>query len=337
MTDEILERVELASQSPIDERLLALNEAFPEASREGRIDVEALRRSLGDWVDPGPERFGLTWPGKAECMRVIQEPSIGTLRPMPEESVDWDTTQNVIIEGDNLEVLKLMQKAYYGKIKVIYVDPPYNTGQELIYPDNYKEGLRSYLRYSGQTDEQGLKLTANTETSGRYHSRWLSMVYPRLFLARNLLREDGLLFVSIGAQEIANLSAVIIELFGEENLLGVVTRVAKTTSNKGTYFAPSIDYVIVAARDADAVDGFAVQPGETYEKGFKGEDPDGRRYKEVGLYQASLDPMRGCTNQRHWIECPDGSLCIPPGPSLPESRLEGGKTPPKSREDKVWR
>ena len=129
----------------------------PRSFREDKVDVDALRRSLGDWVDPGPERFGLTWPGKAECMRVIQEPSIGTLVPMPDESVDWDTTQNVIIEGDNLEVLKLLQKAYYGKVKLIYIDPPYNTGKEFIYPDNFHEGLADYLRYSGPGRRGGVQ------------------------------------------------------------------------------------------------------------------------------------------------------------------------------------
>lgn len=336
-TTDLPERFQLASETPSTDRLAALRTVVPEAFREDKIDFEALRRSLGDWVDPGPERFGLTWPGKAECIRVIQEPSIGTLVPMPEESVEWENTQNVIVEGDNLEVLKLLQKAYYAQVKVICIDPPYNTGQELIYPDNFKEGLRSYLRYSGQVDADGLKLTANTETDGRYHSKWLSMMYPRLFLARNLLREDGLLFVTVGPQELAHLIAILTELFGEENFLGTVPRVAKTTSNKGTYFAPSVDYVLVVARNADLVDGFAVQPGADYEKGFKGEDPDGRKYKEVGLYQAALDPMRGCTNQRYWIECPDGSLCIPPGNTFPEPRIEGSKQPPQSREDNVWR
>ncbi len=184
MTTDDIERFDLRSANPVGERLAALAELFPEAMREGKVDFDALRRSLGDLVDPGPERFGLSWPGKAECMRVIQEPSIGTLVPMPEESVDWDTTQNVIIEGENLEVLKLLQKAYYGKVKMIYIDPPYNTGKEFIYPDNFKEGLADYLKYSGQVDDEGLKLSANAETDGRYHSKWLSMMYPRLFLAR---------------------------------------------------------------------------------------------------------------------------------------------------------
>ena len=169
MTD-LPERFDLASQDPLADRVAALRSLFPDVFREDKIDVDALRRTLGDWVDPGPERFGLTWPGKAECMRVIQEPSIGTLVPMRDESVDFDTTQNVIIEGENLEVLKLLQKAYYGKVKLIYIDPPYNTGNEFIYPDNFKEGLADYLRYSGQVDEEGFKLSANAETDGRYHS-----------------------------------------------------------------------------------------------------------------------------------------------------------------------
>ena len=251
VTDEVIERFDLASQSPVDERLLALREAFPDVFREDSIDFDGLRRELGDWVDPGPERFGLTWPGKAECMRVIQEPSIGTLIPMPDESVDWDTTQNVIVEGENLEALKLLQKAYYGKVKVIYIDPPYNTGKEFIYPDNFHEGLADYLRYSGQVHEEGWRLTANAETGGRYHSRWLSMMYPRLFLARNLLTEDGLLFVSIDDHEFHNLRAVLNDIFGEENFMGTLVWQAKKgggSDNAG--LVVDHEYVLVFARSA---------------------------------------------------------------------------------------
>ena len=271
-------------------------------------------------------------------MRVIQEPSIGTLVPMPEESVDWDTTQNVIIEGDNLEVLKLLQKAYYGKVKLIYIDPPYNTGKEFIYPDNFREGLRDYLRYSGQVDAGGPQALGQ-HRDGRAISLEVAVddVPAALPSAQPLARGRFALRIDRRPRELHNLIADPDELFGEENFLGTVTRVAKTTSNKGTYFAPSVDYVLVVARNADLVDGFAVQPGADYEKGFKGEDPDGRKYKEVGLYQAALDPMRGCTNQRYWIECPDGSLCIPPGNTFPEPRIEGSKQPPQSREDNVWR
>jgi len=247
VTTDDIERLDLRSADPVDERLAALAELFPEAMREGAVDFDALRRSLGEWVDPGPERFGLTWPGKADCMKVIQEPSIGTLVPMPDESVDWDTTENVIIEGENLEVLKLLQKAYYGKVKMIYIDPPYNTGKEFIYPDNFKEGLADYLKYSGQVDDEGLKLSANAETDGRYHSKWLSMMYPRLFLARNLLREDGFVFVSIDDHEVHNLRALMNEVFGEENFVACMVWQGGR-KNDSKLVSSGHDYILIFAR-----------------------------------------------------------------------------------------
>ncbi|MGI8663979.1 MAG: site-specific DNA-methyltransferase [Acidimicrobiales bacterium] len=248
MSTDQPERLDLKSAIPTDDRFEVLRVTFPEVLREGKVDVDALRRSLGDWVDPGPERFGLTWPGKAECMRVIQEPSVGTLVPMPEESVDWDTTQNVIIEGENLEVLKLLQKAYYGKVKLIYIDPPYNTGKEFIYPDNFREGLADYLRYSGQVDEEGFKLSANAETDGRYHSKWLSMMYPRLFLARNLLREDGFIFVSIDDHEVHNLRLLMNEVFGEENFVACMVWQGGR-KNDSKLVSSGHDYIVIFARN----------------------------------------------------------------------------------------
>ena len=197
----------------------ALAHAFPEVFAEGRIDFDQLKRVLGDWVDSDRERFGLNWPGKAACMKVIQAPSVGTLKPCREESVDWDATQNLFIEGDNLEVLKLLQKAYFGKVKMIYIDPPYNTGKEFIYPDKYAETLDTYLEYTGQKDGNGRKFTTNTDTNGRFHSRWLNMMYPRLYLAKNLLREDGVIFISIDDNEQANLKALCDQIFGEENFI----------------------------------------------------------------------------------------------------------------------
>lgn len=252
MTDELPERFDLASPSPVEDRVAKLREVLPEVFREDGIDFDALRRSLGHWVDPDKERFGLTWPGKAECMRVIQEPSIGTLVPEPDESVEWDTTQNVIIEGENLEVLKLLQKAYYGKVQLIYIDPPYNTGKEFIYPDNFREGLTDYLRYSGQVDEGGLKVSANAETDGRYHSKWLSMMYPRLFLARNLLRDDGMIFVSIDDHEHHNLRALMNEIFGEENFIAnAVWQKAYVSNMTAKHFSATHDHVVVYARSAE--------------------------------------------------------------------------------------
>ncbi|MEX1027701.1 MAG: site-specific DNA-methyltransferase [Candidatus Paceibacterota bacterium] len=342
MGDATVERIEAGdglseSADIVEANLEAMRGLFPEAFSEDGIDFDVLSQLLGDEIADGDEKYGLNWHGKKLARRIALTPSMGTLRPCPEESVDWDTTQNLMIEGDNLEVLKLLQKSYSGKVKLIYIDPPYNTGKDFVYKDNYRDNIKNYLELTGQTDEEGKKSSTNVESSGRFHTDWLNMMYPRLKLARNLLREDGVIFISVGPQEFANVVAVVVEIFGEENLLGQITRVAKTTSNKGTHFAPSIDYLLVAARNADEVDGFSVAPGKAYEEGFKGTDQDGRRYKEVGLYQASLDPMRGCTNQRYWIECPDGSLAIPPGNVFPPENTELSKVPPQSRDDKVWR
>src|SRR5512139_3106713 len=157
----------------------------------------------------------MTWPGKADCFKTIQMPSLGTLRPCPEESVNFDATENLIIEGYNLEVLKLLQKSYLGKVKMIYIDPPYNTGNDFIYPDNYTESLRTYLEYTGQVDSEGKKFGTNTEADGRFHSKWMNMMYPRIYLSRNLLRSDRVLFISIGETELGNLLKLGDELFGE--------------------------------------------------------------------------------------------------------------------------
>ena len=283
MTTELPERFDLATESPADDRLAALRELFPEVIRENKIDIDALRRSVGDWVDPGPERFGLTWPGKAECMRVIQEPSIGTLVPMPDESVDWDTTQNVIIEGENLEVLKLLQKAYYGKVKLIYIDPPYNTGKEFIYPDNFREGLGDYLRYSRQVDEEGLKLSANTETSGRYHSKWLSMMYPRLFLARNLLRQDGVVFVSIDDHEVHHLHSLMSEIFGEENFIATIAvQLNPRGRNLNAFVAQTHEYLMVFGRDINAESLYGLDKDDRMTAEYRRSDENGA-YREIEL------------------------------------------------------
>lgn len=224
-----------------------LGREFPEVFAEGAIDFDQLKRVLGDWVEPGKERFGLNWPGKAACMKIIQQPSVATLKPVREESVNFDETENLFIEGDNLEVLKLLQKAYFGKIKVVYIDPPYNTGNEFIYPDKFSETLQTYLAYSGQVDEEGRKFSTNTDASGRYHSRWLGMMYPRLYLARNLLREDGVFMISIGDDEAANLKAVCNEIFGEENFIAQLVW-EKTRKNDAKLFSIGHEYLFVYAK-----------------------------------------------------------------------------------------
>ena len=228
-----------------------LGQAFPEVFEEGRIDFDQLKRVLGEWVDPGKERFGLNWPGKAECMKIIQQPSIATLKPARDESVDFDKTENVFIEGDNLEVLKLLQKAYFGKIKMIYIDPPYNTGQEFIYPDKFTETLDTYLAYTGQANEDGRKFSTNTEAAGRYHSNWLRMMYPRLYLAKNLLRDDGVIFISIDDHEAANLKLICDQVFGEENFVAQnVWQKRYSRENRGI-IGDAHEYVLTYAKNLE--------------------------------------------------------------------------------------
>lgn len=199
-----------------DANVKAVKALFPEAVTEGRIDFEVLRQLLGDQVDEREEKYGLNWNGKRQARRLALTPSTGTLRPCPDESVDWDTTKNLMIEGDNLEVLKLLQKSYAGEVKLIYIDPPYNTGKDFVYPDDYRDNIRNYLERTGQVDDEGRKNTSNAESSGRFHTDWLNMMYPRLKLARNLLREDGVLAVSIDDSEISNTRRLLDEIFGEE-------------------------------------------------------------------------------------------------------------------------
>ena len=175
------EKFDLRSFDISDEKRTELMALFPEARTEGgKIDFDRLKLALGEAVDVGKERYGMSWPGKADCFRTIQTPSVGALRPASKESANFDTTSNLVIEGDNLEVLKLLQKSYLGKIKMIYIDPPYNTGNDFIYPDNYAESLETYLEYTGQVDAEGKKFGTNTETDGRFHTKWLNMMYPRL-------------------------------------------------------------------------------------------------------------------------------------------------------------
>ncbi len=246
MTDEIT----LGSHDVLAERVNILRQEFPEVFTEGKIDFEALRRALGDEVVTDRERYGLSWAGKSEAVRNIQTPSVATLVPDREESVEFDSTENMFIEGDNLEILKILQKSYHGQVKMIYIDPPYNTGNEFIYPDNFREGIKDYLRYSGQVDDNSLKLSTNTETSGRYHSKWLNMMYPRLFLARNLLREDGVIFVSIDDHEIHNLYFLLDEIFGEENWITTITW-EKGRKNDSTFFSESVEYMLVYGRSRE--------------------------------------------------------------------------------------
>ena len=205
------ESVPRTSPDLVSEQIDRLKELFPEAVSEGKVDFDELRATLGEIVDDGPERYSFTWAGKRDAVRLLQVPSRATLKPSPDESINWDVTKNLFIEGENLEVLKLLYKSYAGRVKMIYIDPPYNTGNDFIYTDDFTDPLDQYLAITGQKDADGNLLTSNPETSGRYHSAWLSMMYPRLFVARQMLSEDGVIFVSIDDHEVANLRMVMNE------------------------------------------------------------------------------------------------------------------------------
>ena len=212
------EKLNLNSMNISEEKQNMLLQLFPEIRTDGgKIDFERLRLALGQEIDTGKERYGMSWPGKNECFKTIQAPSMGALLPQIKESENFKVTENLIIEGDNLESLKILQKSYLGKIKFIYIDPPYNTGSDFIYPDNFSESLQTYLEYTGQIDSNGKRFGTNLDSDGRFHSKWLNMMYPRLYLARNLLKEDGLICISINDKEVHNLRKICDEIFGEGN------------------------------------------------------------------------------------------------------------------------
>lgn len=254
MSDGAWKIQELASEG-LPDRAAELGQLFPEAMTDGKLDVEKLKLLLGETIEESPERYGLTWPGKRDAIRLAQKQSTATLKPMPTESVDFGTTKNVIIEGDNLEVLKLLQKSYYGQVKMIFIDPPYNTGNDFVYDDDFAEPTDSYLRRSAQVDGQGLRTSGNTESSGRYHSDWLTMMCPRLMSARNVLAETGAIFITIDDNEVHNLRHLCDEVFGPENHLAtLVWEKVHTRKNSAKYFSLSHDSVVVYAKKKESWD-----------------------------------------------------------------------------------
>lgn len=281
---------ELSPTSPNFRTDLAkkLEELVPEAIADGKVDVVKLKELLAEDAGEPNERFGLFWPGKKQALRAAQDPTTATLKPAKDESKDWDTTNNIFIEGDNLEVLKVLQKQYHNSIKMIYIDPPYNTGKDFVYPDNFKEGLQNYLEFSQQVDEGNKKISTNTETAGRYHSNWLNMMYPRLKLARNLLTDDGVIFISIDDAEQANLKKICDEIFGEGNFLGSIAwRRFNSQANIGM-FAKVKDYILIYARNMELVDFGRIPLTETAKKEYQYED-------EHGIYarRPCIDSVRG--------------------------------------------
>ena len=244
------------SMNITEENLKAMQQLFPEAFEEGKIDFDVLRQLLGDFVDDEQERYSFKWNGKGKALRLSQTPSMGTLRPCKEESKNWDNTENLYIEGDNLEVLKLLQKSYYGKVKMIYIDPPYNTGGDFVYKDNFHDNIQNYKEITGQVDGEGNKIDTNTESNGRFHTDWLNMMYPRLRLARNLLTDDGVIFISIDDNEQENLKRLCDEIFGADNFIAQLVWEKK---KKGSFLSNDItnvkEYVLVYVKNKTSFSG----------------------------------------------------------------------------------
>ena len=264
---------ETKSADLVAANLETLKVLFPEAFGEGQIDFDVLKELLGSSVDRRDEKCGLNWHGKRRARQIALTPSTGTLLPCLEESVDWDTTQNLMIEGDNLEVLKLLQKSFSGKVKLIYIDPPYNTGKDFVYPDNYSDNIKNYLELTGQV-EGGRRISSNTEASGRFHTDWLNMMYPRLKVARNLLHPDGVILVSCDDGEVANLRLMLNEIYGEENFVAQFVWKARqfTDARANTNISTDHEYILAYARD----DGFSLKGVGRDESKFANPDNDSR-------------------------------------------------------------
>ena len=288
-----------------------LQQLFPEAVTEGKIDWQKLQATLGEAVDLG-ERYGLSWKGKSDVFTTIQEKTVQTLHPDRANSVDWDTTGNMFIEGDNLAALKILHKAYYDKVKMIYIDPPYNTGNDFIYNDDFKQTRRSYETEAGITDDEGNVVRDDglrTNTGGHKHSNWLNMMHPRLFLARNLLRQDGVIFVSIDDNEVHNLRLMMNEIFGEENFVAqIVWERAYAPVNLKHHFSESHDYIVCFARNIDLLDKLSLKRNEAADARYKNPDNDPR-----GIWQSDNFSV-GPANQKNIYEIvtPSGRKILPP-------------------------
>ena len=276
-----------------------LRSVFPECVSEGKLDIDKLLSLCGEYIDNDFEKYKFEWKGKADCLRLAQKRSTGTLRPCPEESVDWDTTQNLYIEGDNLEVLKLLQTVYYRKVKMIYIDPPYNTGNDFVYADNFADPMARYKEVTQQTTK------SNPETMGRYHTNWLNMMYPRLRLAANLLRDDGVIFISIDDNEVTNLRKVCDEVFGEENFVDtIIWEKRYSPQNAVQWFSESHDFIIVYAKRKDLWYPNLLDRTEEMNARYKNPDNDPRGdWKPT---DATAQGGHGTDSQFYILKAPNG-------------------------------
>ncbi len=308
MSADTTAKVATTSENIENQNLQRLRDIFPEFVKDGEIDFDALKSFFDkENILVGPEKYALNWAGKSEAFKAIRVPATGTLVPDDRGVGEWDKTQNIFIEGDNLEVLKLLQKHYRDQIKMIYIDPPYNTGKDFIYKDNFAENKSDYYERTGQS-EGGVKLTTNPESNGRYHSDWLTMMYPRLFLAKNLLKDDGVIFISIDDNEVANLRLIMDEIFGEENFVANFVWHSSTGGGiRSKFVNQSHQYVLCYARNIFVTETFYAPLSGDAKKQYKKEDLNGSyREKDFAWKNSSWG-----TNQKYFIECPDGEKVKP--------------------------
>ncbi len=293
----------------IDEIIERLEGLFPEAVTDGRVDPDVLLQLLGSAVEDREEKYGLTWHGKRRARQLALTPSTGTLRPEIGDSVEWDSTRNLMIEGDNLEVLKLLQKSYAGKVNLIYIDPPYNTGHDFVYQDDYRNSIHHYLRLTGQVDSGGTRLSTNTETSGRFHTDWLNMMYPRLKLARSLLREDGVIIISIDDGEVHHLRQVCAEIFGEDNFVTTVIWQKKySPSNDAKWLSDNHDYLVLVAKNKESWRPALLPRTDEANARYSNPDQDPRGpWKSSGLDVKTYSPSTD-----YEITTPSGRVVRPP-------------------------
>ena len=315
----MMEHLNMQSMDKVAANVAKIRELFPNCvteriNKEGKlehaIDFDMLKQELSDYVVDGlQERYQFTWPDKRKAILAANAPINKTLRPCREESVDFDNTENLYIEGDNLEVLKLLQETYLGKVKMIYIDPPYNTGNDFVYEDDFKLSADEYIDNSGQLDDEGNRLVANTESNGRFHTDWLNMIYPRLKLAKDLLSEDGVIFISIDDNEVENLRKVCDEILGEENFLAqVIWERAFSPKNDAKFFSVSHDYVLIYARSIEAFSIGLLPRSAESDARYKNpdNDPHGPWTSDnmtVKSYSANYD---------YPIRTPNGTIYYPP-------------------------
>ena len=322
----------------VNDNLKALERLFPSAVKDGQLDIKALKEELGDFEEVGIERYELNWAGKQKAKKMAQQ-GIGnkTLKFVEKDSKNADTTENIYIEGDNLEVLKLLRQNYYNSIKMIYIDPPYNTGNDFVYNDIFKKSNDESDKEEGYVTETGERLEKNTKSNNsRFHTNWLNMMYPRLKLARNLLTDDGVIFISIDDNEQANLKRLCDEIFGEENFVGIITRVTKKGGNKGDFIKPKTDFIIMYFKSISNLD--KNNYGNFFKKDISNVewliDENNKKFIKGEIpYRAKLDSR---PNQRYYIECPDKSLIIPKGNVFPHELKDGALVCPESNNDKCW-